>query len=228
MSSCTCRWPRRAARHKHPAVCLPAASPAPSPSRLCSECHYTLFLCATSRGPAKPQGVHCSLKTCSYTHLSTSCCPSHPHLLSALLPSGSSAVCGSITFWRSSTPAPLGPHNIVPGPGSCYSPTYHRLQHVPGKPSLSLFLFPSVCVLHKHPFSLFLIPSLLLSLPRPTLCCSFPQFASRTHATPDPSLSLTPRVWYLQNVEATQPIDPRDRKQKTHVVRVDKQKTLTT
>lgn len=144
VSSCTCRWPRRAARQASCCLSSNRLPRSPFPSCPCSECHYTFLLCATSRGPAKPQGVRRSLKTRSHMHLSRSRCPTHPHLLSALMPSGSSAVGGSITFWRSFTPAPLGVHNIVPGPGSCYSPAYHRLQHVPGKPSF----FPSVNVLH--------------------------------------------------------------------------------
>lgn len=188
---------------KHPAVCLPTAypdPPFPSLRRPCSECHYTPFLCATKRGPAKPQGVHCTLKTCCHMHLST-IPPSHPHLLSALLPSGSSAVGGSITFWRSSTPAPLGAHNIVPGLGSCYSSAYHRLQHVPGKPSYSLSLSFHLSVSFTNTLSSsFLSYSVANVLRR----CLFSHNLSHIHRHGLIHHCHDLCVWYLQNVRAMQ------------------------
>lgn len=137
VSSCTCRGGLEELRDKHPAVSRPTAySTPPFLSLPRSEYRYTFS--------APLAWALWSLKTCTalwrnaLTRIFLR--PSCPHLLSALPPSSSSVIDGSITFWRSSTAAPLGAHNAVPGPGSCYSPAYHRLQHVPGKPSPSFHL----------------------------------------------------------------------------------------
>lgn len=113
VSSCTCRGGLEELRDKHPAVSRPTAySTPPFLSHPRSEYRYTFS--------APLAWALWSLKTCTaLTHIFLR--PSCPHLLSALPSSSSSVIDGSITFWRSSTTAPLGAHNAVPGPGSCYS-----------------------------------------------------------------------------------------------------------
>jgi len=131
------------------------------------------------------------------------------HLLFALLPSDSSVIGRYITFWSSSTPAPQGANNIVLGLGSCYSPAYHRLQHVSGKPALSLHLSVSFT----NTFSLFLLLSFLFSLcystllPVPTICLYTGCALSITVA------GLC--VWYLQNVWAMQPLATKSKNRDT-------------
>lgn len=176
VSSCTCRGGLEELRDKHPAVSRPTAySTPPFLSHPRSEYRYTFS--------APLAWALWSLKTCTaLTHIFLR--PSCPHLLSALPSSSSSVIDGSITFWRSSTTAPLGAHNAVPGPGSCYSPAYHRLQHVPGKPSPSFHLSVSFTDTLSPSSSLFFVFSIWP-------CCLFPQFASSSQSSPYPSLSPT-------------------------------------
>lgn len=190
VSSCTCRGGLEELRDKHPAVSRPTAySTPPFLSHPRSEYRYTFS--------APLAWALWSLKTCTaLTHIFL--CPSCPHLLSALPSSSSSVIDGSITFWRSSTTAPLGAHNAVPGPGSCYSPAYHRLQHVPGKPSPSFHLSLSFTDTLSPSSSLFFFFFYLTLLLVPTICLKHTVFAL--------SITVSDRcMWYRQNVKRWPP-----------------------
>lgn len=147
VSSCTCRWPRRAARQ---ASCcfssnfpLSLAVPALSATTLC-----------TSRGPAKPQGVN-SLKACSHTHLSTSLLPASVFCSSAKWLLCCRWIHYILEIFHPGSPGSLQHCSV---PGSCYSPAYHRLQHVPGKPSFSFSICPCPSLTHFLPLPPSFVP----------------------------------------------------------------------
>lgn len=195
VSSCTCRWPRRAA--KQASCCFSSnrlpCSPLPFPSLLWVPLH-SCFLCdqpgsckASRRAPIS-EGM---LLQASF-HVPLSLLTT-----SAFCSAAKWLLCRRWIHYILEIFHPGSPGS--PQHCSCYSPAYHRLQHVPGKPSLSLL--PSVCVLHQHTFSLFICLSLLFSLPCSTLLLLL------MYTIVALSITVTDLcVWYLQNVKAMQPL----------------------
>ena len=212
VSSCTRRWPRRAARQ---ASCCFSSNRLPAPSFLSlpflSLSATTLSLSVLlAGGPAKPQGLPCSLKACSHTHLSTSCCPSCPHLPSALLPSGCSlSLVDSLHFGDLPPRLPWEPTTLIwalaPAPPQ-HTTDSSMSQGNPRPLYLSLSLCPSICpcpsLTHFPPSSSSFISFSVFTVQR---CFLFPQFVSCTQSLPYLSLSLSSLCGILQNVKATQP-----------------------
>lgn len=196
VSSCTCRWPRRAA--KQASCCFSSnrlpCPPLPFPSLLWVPLHSGSLCdqpgsCKASRRALISKGM---LLQASF-HVPLSLPPT-----SAFCSAAKWLLCHRRIHYNLDIFHPGSPGS--PQHCSCYSPAYHRPQHVPGKPSFSLFSHLSVS------FTNTLSPSSSASLPFSVFAVQPCFLFSCTQYFVLPITVTDLCVWYLQNVKAMRPL----------------------